>query len=46
VIKNAVILVLFGLIVFLSAALVRVENERYAMSIGMCPGLVVPDSAC
>jgi hypothetical protein len=36
------------LIVWLSAALVRVENERYAMFVGMCwnDKLKVPDPAC
>ena len=39
------------LIVWLSAALVRVENERYAMQVGMCPGQIpglahLPDPAC
>ena len=28
------------LIVWLSAALVRVENERYAMQVGMCLSLI------
>ncbi len=36
------------LIVWLSTALVRVENERYAMSMGMCWNeiLKLPDPAC
>ena len=36
------------LIVWLSATLVRVENERYAMQIGMCWNgtLKLPDLAC
>ncbi|MBC7435446.1 MAG: hypothetical protein H7332_05195 [Bdellovibrionales bacterium] len=36
------------LVVWLSAALVRVENERYAMQVGMCWNvqLKLPDSAC
>ena len=36
------------LIVWLSAALVRVENERYAMQVGMCwnDTLKLPDLAC
>jgi hypothetical protein len=36
------------LIVWLSAALVRVENERYAMSIGMCwnDALKLSDLTC
>lgn len=36
------------LIVWLSAALVRVENERYAMQVGMCwnDTLKLPDLTC
>lgn len=36
------------LIVWLSAALVRVENERYALQTGMCwnESLKLPDLAC
>ena len=39
------------LIVWLSAALVRVENQRYAMLTGMCPGRIpglahLPDPVC
>ena len=36
------------LIVWLSAALVRVENERYAMQVGMCwnDTMKLPDLAC
>jgi hypothetical protein len=35
-------------IVWLSAALVRVENERYAMAVGMCfdKAVQLPDLAC
>ena len=36
--KNIAIAVLALATVFLSSALVRVENQRYAMLIGMCPG--------
>jgi hypothetical protein len=38
-----------AVIVWLSSALVRVENQRYAMLIGMCPDRLVPgmhDSRC
>jgi hypothetical protein len=39
------------MIVWLSAALVRVENQRYAMLTGMCPGQIaglahLPDPVC
>lgn len=36
------------LIVWLSAALVRVENERYALQMGMCwnESLRLPDLTC
>lgn len=35
-------------IVWLSAALIRVENQRYAMTVGMCidPFLKVADQSC
>jgi low temperature requirement protein LtrA len=38
-----------AVIVWLSSALVRVKNRRYAMFVGMCPDKVVPtlhDSRC
>jgi len=44
-----VLVICLALIVWLSSALVRVENERYAMSLGMCPQdvvLKVPDLSC
>lgn len=43
------LIIALAVIVWLSATLVRVENERYAMSIGQCPNdpvLPVPDQAC
>jgi hypothetical protein len=35
--KELLIVVLAGLLVWVSSALIRVENERYALSLGMCP---------
>jgi len=37
--RNAVICVLLGVVIMLAAALVRVENERYALWLGMCPNI-------
>lgn len=34
--KNAVILLLLLLAVWLGLALARVENQRYALAVGMC----------
>jgi hypothetical protein len=34
--KTALILVLSGLLVFVAARLVHVENQRYALLTGMC----------
>lgn len=33
-------------IVWLATTLVRVENQRYALTIGMCQGPVLPDWKC
>lgn len=47
--KNIVIAAMLVTILILSSTLVRVENERYALSIGMCPASVpglLPDMAC
>jgi hypothetical protein len=41
--------ILAALLVWVSAALVRVENQRYALTVGMCaphPPHPVPDLAC
>lgn len=41
--------VLAGLLLWVSASLVRVENQRYALTVGMCaprPPHPVPDMAC
>lgn len=41
--------VLATLLLWISAALVRVENQRYALSVGMCssaPPLPGPDLRC
>lgn len=42
------IVLLAVLLVWCGAALVRVENERYALTIGMCsqPPPVLPDVVC
>lgn len=47
-VKNAVIVVLLLLVLALSNALIRVENQRYAMSVGMCydERLKLPDLTC
>lgn len=47
--KNAAIVVLLVTVIFLSARLVTIENQRYAAALGMCPHKVVPhmqDPAC
>lgn len=47
--KNALIVVLLASVVFLTARLVTIENQRYAAVLGMCPGKQVPhmqDLAC
>jgi hypothetical protein len=47
--KNIVIGAMLLAIIFLSASLVRIENQRYALSMGMCPASVVglpPNMAC
>jgi hypothetical protein len=47
--KNFIIGVLAVAVLVLGSALVRVENQRYALSLGMCPGPaagVPPDLAC
>ncbi|MDX0506249.1 hypothetical protein GOD80_25860 [Sinorhizobium medicae] len=36
-VKNFIIAMLVVLLVWLAAALVRVENERYALLLQMCP---------
>ena len=35
--KNAIIGVLLVVVLLLGATIVRVEKERYAMQVGMCP---------
>lgn len=37
--RNALIVILLLLIFTLTHALVRVENERYALWLGMCPNM-------
>ena len=46
--KNAIIGILILLIIYLCAVIVRVENQRYAMSIGMCYSdqLKMPIASC
>lgn len=47
--KNAAILILMVSVVFLSARLVTIENQRYAAVLGMCPNKLAPhmqDPAC
>jgi hypothetical protein len=47
--KNALIVVLAGLLVFAAVRLVEIENQRYAMLVGMCPGKLdpsLPDPQC
>lgn len=46
--ERVALLVSVLLIVWLSAALVRVENQRYAMQVGMCwdEALKLPDPIC
>ncbi|MDT8992732.1 hypothetical protein RQP54_17805 [Curvibacter sp. APW13] len=44
---RATIAVLVALLIWTGAALVRVENQRYAMQLGMCRGNVIAvDLAC
>lgn len=48
-VKNVIIGVLIIVVLVLGSALIRVENERYALSLGMCPGPVSgmpPDLTC
>jgi len=40
--KNVLILVLTVLLIWESAALVRIENQRYAMLVGMCENKTDP----
>lgn len=47
--KNFAIGVLALSVLFMGSALVRVENHRYALATGMCPGPasgLPPDLAC
>lgn len=47
--KNLIIGVLVLTVLVLSSALVRVENQRYALAVGMCPGPapgLPPDLKC
>jgi uncharacterized transporter YbjL len=44
--RNALIAILMLVIVVMAAALVRTENQRYALSIGMCAGSIASDTAC
>ena len=45
-IKNVIIGILMAAVLILTNALVRTENQRYAMSIGMCSGSILPDDSC
>ena len=38
--------ILLVVIIYLLTVIVRIENERYAMSLGMCAGIVAPDASC
>ena len=44
----AALVVMLGVVIWLAAALVETENERYALSLGMCvrPDLTVADYGC
>lgn len=46
--KNIALLICASLLILLITSLVRVENERYALSIGMCihPQLLNADNQC
>jgi hypothetical protein len=48
--RNVLIVVLLAMVCTLAAALVRVENQRYAMAIGMCGNKsdprLPPDASC
>jgi len=48
--KNILILVLTAVVVWESAVIVRIENERYALLVGMCRNtmdpLLPPDMKC
>lgn len=47
--KNLTILVLVGIIVFMGYRIVHIENQRYALLLGMCDrkdGLQLPDFDC
>ena len=49
VVKNFIIGVLVLSVLVLGLALIRIENQRYALSLGMCPGpaaVVPPDLVC
>lgn len=46
--KNVVICFLIVMILWLAISLVRVENQRYALSLGMCadPPWPIPNRQC
>lgn len=46
--ERAGLVVCIALLVWMASALVRVENERYALQVGMCwnEQLRLPDLAC
>lgn len=48
--KNIIVAVLLVALVLVTHALVRVENQRYALSLGMCPStdpaFPLPDLKC
>lgn len=46
--KNVIIIALLVLVIWFGAVIVRIENERYALSIGACgptPATELPDCA-
>ena len=48
-VKNLIIGLLVLSVLVLGSALIQVENQRYALSLGMCPGPaggVPPDLVC
>lgn len=47
-VRNITILFLMLTVAYLCAVIIRIENERYAMAIGMCfnKQLGVPDLSC
>lgn len=47
--RNIIILILFGALIFVSYRLAHVENQRYALTLNMCPSKTfaeIPDFKC